>query len=182
MDGGVCTTDQKAETVAKTLVHEFVARFGCPLRLHIDQGRNFESELLQEVCHLLQITKSRSTPYHPAANGLVERMNLTLARMIRSFIDRNQQDWDLYLPLLTAAYRSTIHPSTGYIPNMMMLGREVHLPINLLFPFQSLKVPEDAVEYVTKLRARMERRYQFARQHLKQASEWQKCNYDTKLK
>ncbi len=151
--------DQKAETVAQTLVHEFISRFGCPLQIHSDQGRNFESDLLQEVCRLLQISKTRSTPFHPSANGLIERFNATLARMIRSFIDGNQRDWDLYLPLLTAAYRSTIHPATGYTPNMMMFGRAVHLPVDLLFPIPTMEIPENAVEYVTQLRARLEKCY-----------------------
>ncbi len=151
--------DQKAETVAQTLVHEFISRFGCPLQIHSDQGRNFESYLFQEVCRLLQISKTRSTPFHPSANRLIERFNATLARMIRSFIDGNQRDWDLYLPLLTAAYRSTIHPATGYTPNMMMFGRAVHLPVDLLFPIPTMEIPENAVEYVTQLRARLEKCY-----------------------
>jgi hypothetical protein len=174
--------DQQAETVARKLVHDFISRFGVPLQIHSDQGRNFESSLFAEVCNLLQITKTRSTPYHPCSNGLVERHNLTLARMIRSFLDNNQENWDEYLPLLTAAYRSTIHPATGFTPNMMMLGREVRLPIDLLFPLPETVVTENSAEYVVGLRKRMEECYDYARQYLKRASERQKRGYDTQLK
>jgi hypothetical protein len=174
--------NQRAEMIAQTFVHEFIARFGCPLQMQIDQGRNFESELISEVCKLLQITKTRATPFHPSANGLVEQMNATLEKMILSFIDKNHKDWDLYLPLLMAAYRSTVHPATGYTPNMMMLGREVHLPVDIIFPIPQMAVPENAVEYVSELRSRLERCYHFGRQHLKQASERQKRNYDTRIK
>ena len=73
--------DQQAETVAKHLVTKFIAIFGCPLEIHSDQGRNFESALFQ-MCDLLQIRKTRSTPYHPCPNGLVERLNHTLGHML----------------------------------------------------------------------------------------------------
>ncbi len=174
--------DQRAETVAHTLVCKFVSRFGCFLQLHSDQGQSFESDLISELCKQLHITKTRSGPFHPCSNGLIERFNGTLIHMIRSFIDRNLQDWDLYIPLLTATYRSTVHPATGYTPNMMMLAREVHLPIDLLFPLSPMAVPENSVEFVMELRARLEKCFTFARQHPKEASQRQKRNYDTKLK
>ena len=96
--------DQQAETVAHELVHQFVSRYGVPLELHSDQGRNFESSLFQQICEMLEIKKTRSSPYRPSSNGLVERFNLTLMKMVRCFVEENKTDWDQYLPLLTAAY------------------------------------------------------------------------------
>ena len=104
--------DQQAETTAKTLVNEFMSRFGIPLEMHIDQGRNFESQLFKEVCRMLKVKKTRSMPSQ--SNGLIERFNRTLGKMIRSFINSNKQNWDIHIPLLTAAYRFT--------PNKLMLG------------------------------------------------------------
>ena len=108
--------NQTAEVTAQALVHEFLSRFGCPLEIHTDQGRNFQSDLFQELCRLLGITKTRSSPYHPASNGLVERFNPTLAKMIRSYVHEQEKGWDVYLPLLTAAeVRSTQLPGTPQI-------------------------------------------------------------------
>ena len=56
------------EFVAGVVVREFVARFGCPLEIHTDQGRNFESVLFKEMCELLEIGKTRNTSYRPSAN------------------------------------------------------------------------------------------------------------------
>ena len=65
--------DQNATTIAKTVVEHFISKFGCPLQIHTDQGRNFEGNLFTQICQLLQITKTRTTPYHPSSNGQVER-------------------------------------------------------------------------------------------------------------
>ena len=51
--------------------------------------------------------------------------------MISAYVDDNQRNWDV--PLLTSAYRSCQHETTGYSPNMLMLGRETHAPIDLMF-------------------------------------------------
>lgn len=66
------------ETVAQALVTDWFYRFGVPGRLHSDQGRKFESLLIHQLCELYGVEKSRTTPYHPAGNGLCERFNCTL--------------------------------------------------------------------------------------------------------
>ena len=62
--------NQEATTVARKLVSEFFFRFSPPERLHSDQGRNFESAVILDVCKLLGIAKSRTTPYHPQCDGV----------------------------------------------------------------------------------------------------------------
>ncbi|KAJ8348153.1 hypothetical protein SKAU_G00267420 [Synaphobranchus kaupii] len=64
--------DQSAATTAERLVEEMFTRFGAPAELHSDQGRNFESQLMAEVCKLLGVTKTRTTPLHLQSDGLVE--------------------------------------------------------------------------------------------------------------
>ena len=74
--------NQEATTVAKKLTDEFFFRYSPPEQPHSDQGRQFESQLLAEVCKLLGIRKTRTTPYHPQSDGLVERYNRTLLCML----------------------------------------------------------------------------------------------------
>ena len=64
---------QEAITIAKVLVDEMFCRFSPPEQLHSDQGRQFESSIMKEVCEILGIRKSRTSPYHPQCDGLVER-------------------------------------------------------------------------------------------------------------
>ncbi|PNF28819.1 hypothetical protein B7P43_G04432 [Cryptotermes secundus] len=64
--------NQEASTIAEVLVANFFCRFGILRELHSDQGRNFESHLLQEVLQHLGVSKTRTTPLHPQWDGMVE--------------------------------------------------------------------------------------------------------------
>ena len=67
--------NHEAVTVARKLVDEWVSRFGVMQDLHTDQGREFESKVFQIMCNILGVNKTRTTPYHPQSDGLVERCN-----------------------------------------------------------------------------------------------------------
>ena len=67
--------DQEATTVAQKLTDEMFCRFSPPEQLHSDQGKPFESKLVEEICKLLQVKKTRTTPYHPQCDSMVERFN-----------------------------------------------------------------------------------------------------------
>ncbi|KAG5885997.1 hypothetical protein JTB14_025391 [Gonioctena quinquepunctata] len=147
--------NQEAITVADVLVKEWICRFGIPMELHSDQGRNFESNLFQEICLLLNIRKTRSTALHPQSDGMVERMNRTINRHLSKVVSDHQRDWDQYLHLFLMAYRSAVHESTGQTPASIIMGRELRLPCDLKFviPPGQDTAGED---YVSKLRQRMD--------------------------
>ena len=86
-------SNQEAKTVAEVLVSEFVSRFGVPLEIHSDQGTNFESAVFREMCSLLDIKKTRTTPLHPQSDGMVERYNRTLKTQLSLFVKDHQRDW-----------------------------------------------------------------------------------------
>ena len=86
--------DQEASTVTKVFVDTFVSRFGTPLQLHTDQGRNFEAKIFQKMCTFLQIEKTRTTSLRPQANGSVERFNKTLVSMLSMYCQKDQTRWD----------------------------------------------------------------------------------------
>lgn len=100
--------DETADTVARVTVNEVIAKYGCPLDLHLDQGRNFQSKLFTSVCHMLGIWKTRTTARNPKCNGQTECFNRTLTAMIRAYI-KEQDDRHLNLGCLAGAYRSAIH-------------------------------------------------------------------------
>ena len=171
----------EAETVAMTFVQNFVCRYGVPLELHTDQGTNFESALFQEMCSTLGINKTRTTAYNPKSDGLIERYNRTLIDMVSSLLDpdKRQRDWDQQLPYACFAYRSAVQESTGETPNMLMLGREVRLPIDLMAPApaeEDQTFPD--VDFADDLRHRIRKAHDRVRHNLQQATRRQKKDYD----
>ena len=92
--------------------------------IHSDQGRNYESTVFTELCRLLEIQKTWTSPYNPCCNGQVEHFNQTLVSMIKSFLKGKQREWDRNLGSLAGAYHATVHESTGMTPNLLMFGKE----------------------------------------------------------
>ena len=113
--------NMEATTVATLLVEEVIVRFGTPYVIHTDQRVQFESNLFQEVRRLLQIQKTRTTPYHPQSDGMVEQNNRTILTMLSAFVIEHQNDWDEHLPYILMTYRAAEHETTGNTPNYMML-------------------------------------------------------------
>jgi hypothetical protein len=176
--------DSTAETVAKAFVENFVCRYGVPKELHSDQGRNFEADIFAEMCKILGIRKTRTVAYNPKSDGLVEGYNKTLINTVSMMLDpnRNQRDWDQQLPFATFAYRSVPQESTGETPNMLMLGREVMLPVDLT---TEEPLPDEAMEpntdYGEELRRRMQRAHERAREQTRTSTRRQKLSYDRKV-
>jgi transposase InsO family protein len=162
----VALPDQTAEMVAKATVDNFFSRFGCPLEIVTDQGTNFTSQLFTELCRLLGIVKKRTTPYHPSANGQVERMNRTILQMIRCTIERSQNNWEDRLQLLMGAMRCTMNRSTGFTPNRLMLGREVRQPLELMTGEQSSQTTTSS--YLADLEQAMRNAHETARKALRE--------------
>ena len=99
--------------------------------IHSDQGRHFESNLMQEVCYLMGIHKSRTSAYHPRCDGPVERQNRTLQDMLTGFVSQHQHDWGHWIELVAYAYNTSVHSATGYIPYEMVFGRLARTPVEL---------------------------------------------------
>ena len=168
--------NQEARTVARKFVDLFICIFGMPYEIISDQGTQYESELFKELCELLGIDKTRTTGYHPNSNGLVERFNRTLENIISHYVSEDQRDWDVHIPLMMLAYRTTPQESTWISPYKMMFGREATLPIDLLLGRSQMQENSqvEACEYVDELRTKLEDSFQLAREHLKSSAERQK--------
>ena len=106
--------DKTAHSVADAFFTQAVCRFGMPIVIHSDQGREFANKIMQELCILCGSHKTRTTPYHPESAGMVERFNRTLLMMLAMFAGKNLDDWDDLLPAVMMAYRSSVHESTGF--------------------------------------------------------------------
>ncbi|CAG2251645.1 unnamed protein product [Mytilus edulis] len=170
--------NMEATTVANILMTEVISRFGVPTIIHSDQGSQFESHLFKEMCKLLQIEKTRTTPYHPKSDGMVERFNKTLATMLTGYVNEYHSNWDVLLPYVMMAYRSSQHETTGYTPNRLMLGREVSTPLDLIYklPSQVKAIPQN--QWAWELQEHMEEAHQIVQRHVSGQMLRQKKNHD----
>ena len=176
----VATKDQTAETTADALMEKFL-EFGLPERLITDNGPNFRSRLLAEMCRLIRTAHLFTTPYHPQFDGLCERFNRTLASMLRGFVGQHQRDWDKYLPYIMHAYRAAPQESTGETPFFLMFGRPSRSPLDLWLEPTRLDFPDAAQEVGrTKPQAvvRMHTAFQTVQTRLQEAHERQKKHHD----
>ena len=100
--------------------------YGCPEVIITDNGPQFQKNTeFKSLLHEFGIKHCRVTPYHPQANGEVERFNRNLKKCNQTAIGEHQ-DWRIALENFLLSYRSTIHATTtGMTPAEMMFGRPI---------------------------------------------------------
>uniref|UniRef100_A0A3B1IT31 Gypsy retrotransposon integrase-like protein 1 n=1 Tax=Astyanax mexicanus TaxID=7994 RepID=A0A3B1IT31_ASTMX len=174
----VPTRDQRASTVAQVLLKEWFFKFGVPSRIHSDQGRSFESSLMQQFCQLYGIEKSRTTPYHPAGNGQCERFNRTLHNLLRTLPTSRKLDWAAHLPQVIFCYNTTPHQGTGESPYFLMFGQEPRLPIDFLLGRVQDPIPGEIQDWVVEHQARLKLAFEGARERLLIAAGRRKERHD----
>ena len=125
------TRDQLATTVAEIIVNEIVCRHGAPREILTDQGQNFRSQLVTEVCNFLRTRKLLTAPYKPSTNGLCERLNQSLMQILKIMVVENKRNWDRLLPAVLFCYRTACQESTNFSPAKLLYGRELRLPMEL---------------------------------------------------
>lgn len=179
----IATKNQTAKTTAEAFHEHFITHYGIPTRIHSDQGANFESEIVKELCKITGITKSRTTPYHPMGNPIPERFNRTLLDMLGTLEPNKKSDWKKYLPSLTYAYNCTRHETTKISPHELMFGRKPRLPIASLFdtPVQQ-QANQTTRQYIEGLKQRMKTAQDIANKVTEAARMKMKTCYDKKAK
>ena len=175
----------ETERVAEALV-EIFSRMGVPQEILTDRGTQFTSDLMREVGRLLSLKQMTTTPYHPMCNGLVEKFNGTLKKMLRKMCVERPRDWDRYLPALLFAYREVPQESLNFSPFELMFGRTVRGPLAILKELWTGVDSEEEIkttyEYVVDLRDRLDSTCELARQELAKASKRHKRYYDARTR
>ena len=170
--------NKEATTLARVVVEQVICRLGTPLSIVTDRARELDGELMREICRLLDVDKLRTTTYKASTNAAAERFHRTLNSMIGRMIEQSHKDWDLLLPFVMAAYRSSRHEATQYTPNYLMLGREVRAPIDVVYGFPEASLPSTYDNYADELQQRMLRAYTLVSDSLLEAAKRAKRYYD----
>ena len=175
---------QTAQATARILWDNFICHYGFPEKFISDQGRNFESDLIKELCKIAGVKKLHTTPYHPQGNGQCERFNSTLCNMLGTLSEEEKSDWKSYLGCMTHAYNCTKHASTTYSPYYLMFGRHPRLPIDVEFGLPKSNSGDNSSKsrYVQKLRRRLNYAFQKATKVANQQANKYKSSYDKSIK
>ena len=177
------TRSQTAPVVANTLWEKFFVHYGFPEKILSDQGRNFESNLIAELCKLAQIKKLRTTPYRPEGNGSSERFHRTLISMIGTLPKELKTNWPQHVSTLTHAYNCTRSNATGFSPYFLMYGRQPLLPVDIEFVVFTPDVTGVATQkYVQMLKHQLEWAYNKVREISAKEAIRSKRRFDRKIR
>ena len=123
-----------AESCVRAFIAAWVARFGVPATLTSDRGSQFVSSIWTGVCRELGIAVSRTTSYHPQANGMIERFHRSLKSSLRARAAGS--NWFHHLPLVLLGLRAVPKEDTGFCSAEAVYGS------GLCVPGEFLSVPE----------------------------------------
>ena len=166
----------ESDDFARAIVEKWVLKFGVPDVLHTDQGKKFGSHLILDMCKLLKIDKTRTSPYHPQGNDQSERHSRVLGDVISKSCAGNPWNWVEMLRFVEFVYNTTVHRTTQVTPFSLVFGQECQYPIDLFYP-----KPHDAElsqrEFIEWLEAQFLEAYGNARDQLGVNQQLQKDLY-----
>ena len=164
-----------ASDVAEFLVEDVVCKLGCFKYILSDNGLCFRSKLISELGRTLGFKQKFTSIFHPSCNGLVERFNATLARMLAAFVpDASFTEWDKFLAPVTFAHNTSLHATLKQIPFTLMFGRDAILPQDLNLALTSSSLPADHI------RDRLNEAFKNARQSLEKRQSYDKDRHDSR--
>ena len=177
------TPNLTAPTIAEAVVVNWVSLFGVPLEIHTDRAAYFEGSVFHDMCRLLGIHKTRTTAFRPQSDGFIERLNQTLNNMLNCVIQDNPFSWDILVKMCVLAYNSSAQESVGESPAMLMFGRELRLPIDVISPaVGDTGKYRNSSDYAQQLKVRLEQVFESARHCMKKATLKQQRCYNNRLK
>jgi hypothetical protein len=98
-------------------------RFGHPLELVSDRGTHFLNDVIVDLTSKYLIKHRKTTPYNPKANGLTERANGIVGKILNKMVSAYKTDWDRKLPSAVHAYNTTEKSTTGQSPYFLVFGQ-----------------------------------------------------------
>ena len=149
-------------------------------------GTQFVSKSMKEVSRLLYIKRLTTTPYHPICNGLVERFNGTLKKMLRRLCNEQPRQWHRFVNPLFFAYREAPQEATKFLPFELLYGRTVRGPVQILKELWTGETDgievKTSYQYVLELRECLDNTMKIAQEELLKSRKKNKTLYDRKAK
>lgn len=141
--------EMTANTVARHFFTDWIARYGSPKTITTDQGSQFESVLFAAMTQLVGTKRIRTTAYHPAANGLVERWHRALKAAIMC---HHTTAWVAILPTVLLGLRTCFKEDLKGSTAEYMFGTTLRIPGEF---FTHEELPSDPNIFIEEFRIHM---------------------------
>jgi len=124
----VALPSKESNVVAQAIFEKWFCRYGIPLEVFTDQGKEFCGSLSEDLFRLMQVQHTTTSAYHPQCNAQAEVANKTIAKYLASFVDDSTLDWEPYLAPLMFVYNTSFHRSIKTSPFFLTYGMEARQP------------------------------------------------------
>ncbi|KAM0726708.1 Gag-Pol polyprotein [Formica fusca] len=145
--------DITADTIASNIFANWMARFGVPKYITTDQGRQFEADLFKRLTQLTGTTHYRTTAYHPAANGMVERFHRQLKTAIKC---HQTEKWVDILPVVLMGIRAAWKEDLQATAAEMIYGEPIKLPGQFLQQNNELEIADETEDMLRQLKKNLQ--------------------------
>ena len=186
--------NKSALSVATWIFDNIFCCYGV-MDIHItNNGTEFVNQISKELYSRCYVAHRITLPYHPAVNGLMERLNRTTTEMMIKSLDQ-QEDWPGFVQTCAWNIQSNVHKSTNYQPIHFLIGRRSKMPPECInystdikdtvnFTDEELKMGTDGVSdknLKCLIGIRKDILHPNANLNIKKSSATQKKNYDLKM-
>jgi len=102
--------------VVDTIYKDWFSKFGIPVQIHTDGGKEFINKLSAKLFQLHNVSHTKTSPAHPQCNAQVEVFNKSIKKFLQSFVDDTTLNWENFLPALAISYNSSYHSTIAKMP------------------------------------------------------------------
>lgn len=145
------TRDITADTVSSVIIDHWISRFGTPLKISSDQGRQFTGELFHQLNNKLGVSRFRTSSYHAQANGLIERFHRVLKGALKC---KENKQWSKEVPLVMLGLRCAFKEDIQATAAELVYGKTLRLPAEFFTEYKPLS---NEVEFIQRFRTAMSR-------------------------
>ncbi|KAG2192115.1 hypothetical protein INT47_012407, partial [Mucor saturninus] len=147
------------DEIVKFIYEEIVLKFGNPVEIFSDRGKNLLSKVLKQYMNKIRAKHTFTSAYHPRSNSKCERVNQIIKSMLKKYVNGDVHSWDEYIDTVTFACRIRKHTTTGHSPFFLVYGVHPRIPgdfhrpqMNEFTEYDANLIAEDSLQRIRHLR------------------------------